>query len=184
MKPSIPPILPMRSSEILHSNTNATTRISLSVIVVISSIRLLLSPVIEPNQLPVVLIDWDDSGKLLFTWKVNGLYLLLVLYPEIPWHLLLGSWSFFLDENWYSLLVHTTTPFPLSHATRVCTLLGIDTIPVSLLPKAVNDSICWKMVLSTRMISPLSQTVQSDQYWSSLSLYCNIPWVVDTSYSS
>ena len=41
-------------------------------------------------------------------------------------------------------------------------LLGIDTIPVSLLPKAVNDNIYWKMVLSTRMISPLSQTVQSD----------------------
>ena len=32
-------------------------------------------------------------------------------------------------------------------------LLGIDTIPVSLLPKAVNDSVCWKMVLSTRMMS-------------------------------
>ena len=41
-------------------------------------------------------------------------------------------------------------------------LLGIDTIPVSLLPVAVNDNIYWKMVLSTRMISPLSQTVQSD----------------------
>ena len=54
-------------------------------------------------------------------------------------------------------------------------LLGIDTIPVSLLPVAVNDSICWKMVLSTRMISPLSETVQSDQYWNALALYCNIP---------
>ena len=43
-------------------------------------------------------------------------------------------------------------------------LLGIDTIPVSLLPKAVNDSVYWKKVLSTRMISPLSQTVQSYQY--------------------
>ena len=32
-------------------------------------------------------------------------------------------------------------------------LLGIDTIPVSLLPKAVNDNIYWKMVLSTRMMS-------------------------------
>ena len=32
-------------------------------------------------------------------------------------------------------------------------LLGIDTIPVSLLPVAVNDSTCWKMVLSTRMMS-------------------------------
>ena len=53
--------------------------------------------------------------------------------------------------------------------------LSIDTIPVSLLPVAVNDNIYWKMVLSTRMISPLSQTVQSDQYWSFLSLYCNIP---------
>ena len=41
-------------------------------------------------------------------------------------------------------------------------LLGIDTIPVSLLPVAVNDSIYWKKVLSTRMMSPLSQTVQSD----------------------
>ena len=40
--------------------------------------------------------------------------------------------------------------------------LGIDTIPVSLLPVAVNDSVYWKMVLSTRMISPLSQTVHSD----------------------
>ena len=40
--------------------------------------------------------------------------------------------------------------------------LGIDTIPVFLLPVAANDSTCWKMVLSTRMISPLSQTVQSD----------------------
>ena len=54
-------------------------------------------------------------------------------------------------------------------------LLGIDTIPVSLLPKAVNDSVYWKNVLSTRMMSPLSETVQSDQYWSSLALYCNIP---------
>ena len=43
-------------------------------------------------------------------------------------------------------------------------LLGINTIPVSLLPKAVNDSVYWKMVLSTRMMSPLSETVQSDQY--------------------
>ena len=42
--------------------------------------------------------------------------------------------------------------------------LGIDTIPVSLLPVAVNDNIYWKKVLSTRMISPLSQTVQSYQY--------------------
>ena len=41
-------------------------------------------------------------------------------------------------------------------------LLGIDTIPVSRLPVAVNDNIYWKMVLSTRMISTLSQTVQSD----------------------
>ena len=40
--------------------------------------------------------------------------------------------------------------------------LGIDTIPVSLLPVAVNDSTCWKKALSTRMISPLSQIVQSD----------------------
>ena len=32
-------------------------------------------------------------------------------------------------------------------------LLGIDTIPVSLLPVAVNDSVYWKMVLSTRMMS-------------------------------
>ena len=63
-------------------------------------------------------------------------------------------------------------------------LLGIDTMHVSLLPKAVNDSVYWKKVLSTRMISSLSQTVQSDQYWSSLSLYCNIPSVVGTSYSS
>ena len=63
-------------------------------------------------------------------------------------------------------------------------LLGIDTIPVSLLPKAVNDSVYWKKVLSTRMMSTLSQTVQSDQYWSSLALYCNIPSLVGTSYSS
>ena len=41
-------------------------------------------------------------------------------------------------------------------------LLGIDTIPVSLLPVAVNDSVYWKKVLSTRMMSPLSQIVQSD----------------------
>ena len=41
-------------------------------------------------------------------------------------------------------------------------LLGIDTIPVSLLPKAVNDSVYWKNVLSTRMISTLSETIQSD----------------------
>ena len=41
-------------------------------------------------------------------------------------------------------------------------LLGIDTIPVSLLPKAVNDSTCWKKALSTRMMSPLSQIVHSD----------------------
>ena len=63
-------------------------------------------------------------------------------------------------------------------------LLGIDTIPVSLLPVAVNDNIYWKMVLSTRMMSPLSQTVQSDQYWSSLALYCIVPSLVGTSYSS
>ena len=43
-------------------------------------------------------------------------------------------------------------------------LLGIDTIPVSLLPVAVNDNIYWKKALSTRMMSPLSETVQSDQY--------------------
>ena len=41
-------------------------------------------------------------------------------------------------------------------------LLGIDTIPVFLLPVAVNDSTCWKKALSTRMMSPLSETVQSD----------------------
>ena len=41
-------------------------------------------------------------------------------------------------------------------------LLGIDTIPVSLVPVAVNDCVYWKKVLSTRMMSPLSQTVQSD----------------------
>ena len=63
-------------------------------------------------------------------------------------------------------------------------LLGIDTITVSLLPVAVNDSVYWKNVLSTRMMSPLSQTVQSDQYWNFLSLYCNIPSLVGTSYSS
>ena len=43
-------------------------------------------------------------------------------------------------------------------------LLGIYSMHVSLLPVAVNNSICWKKVLSTRMISPLSETVQSDQY--------------------
>ena len=41
-------------------------------------------------------------------------------------------------------------------------LLGFYSMRVSLLPVAVNDNIYWKMVLSTRMISPLSQTVQSD----------------------
>ena len=41
-------------------------------------------------------------------------------------------------------------------------LLGIDTMHVSLLSKAVNDNIYWKKPLSTRMISTLSQTVQSD----------------------
>ena len=39
-------------------------------------------------------------------------------------------------------------------------LLGIDIIPVSLLPVAVNDNIYWKKVLSTRMMLPLSETVQ------------------------
>ena len=63
-------------------------------------------------------------------------------------------------------------------------LLGIYSMRVSLLPVAVNDSVYWKKVLSTRMRSTLSQTVQSDQYWSSLALYCNIPSVVGTSYSS
>ena len=63
-------------------------------------------------------------------------------------------------------------------------LLGIYSMHVSLLPVAANDNIYWKMILSTRMISPLSQTVQSDQYWSSLALYCIIPSVVGTSYSS
>ena len=43
-------------------------------------------------------------------------------------------------------------------------LLGIDTMHVSLLPIAVNDNIYWKKALSTRMMSPLSETVQSDQY--------------------
>ena len=62
--------------------------------------------------------------------------------------------------------------------------LGIDTIPVSLLPVAVSDNIYWKMALSTRMISPLSEIVQSDQYWNALALYCNIPSLVGTSYSS
>ena len=152
----------------------------------ISSIRLLWYPVIDPSQLPVVLIDWDNSGKLLFTWKVNGLYMLLVLYQEIPWHLLLGSWSFFLDENWYSLLVHTTTPFPLiiCYSRVYSHLLGIYSMHISLLPVAVSDNICWKMVLTTRMRSTLSQTVQSDWYWNVLDVYCNIPWVVGTSYSS
>ena len=41
-------------------------------------------------------------------------------------------------------------------------LLGFYSMRVSLLPVAVNDNIYWKMVLSTRMMSPLSQTVQSD----------------------
>ena len=41
-------------------------------------------------------------------------------------------------------------------------LLGIDTMHVFLLPVAVSDNICWQKVLSTRMISPLSQIVQSD----------------------
>ena len=36
-------------------------------------------------------------------------------------------------------------------------LLGIDTIPVSLLPVAVNDNIYWKKALSTRMMSLRSQ---------------------------
>ena len=53
-------------------------------------------------------------------------------------------------------------PIPRSHDTRVCTLLGICSMHISLLPKAVNDNIYWKKALSTRMISPLSQTVQSD----------------------
>ena len=39
-------------------------------------------------------------------------------------------------------------------------LLGIYSIPVSLLPVAANDNIYWKMILSTRMISPLSEIVQ------------------------
>ena len=152
----------------------------------IPSIRLLWYPVIDPSQLSVVFIKWADSGKLLSLWKVNGLYLLLVLYPEIPWHLLLGSWSFFLDENWYYPLVHTTTPFPLItwYSRMYSHLLGIYSIHVSLLLVAANDITCWKTVLTTRMMSPLSQTVQSDQYWNALALYCNIPWAVDTSYSS
>ena len=54
-------------------------------------------------------------------------------------------------------------------------LLGIYSMHVSLLPVAVNDNICWKKVLSTRMISTLSEIVQSDQYWNALALYCNIP---------
>ena len=41
-------------------------------------------------------------------------------------------------------------------------LLGFYSMRVSLLPVAVNDNIYWKMVLSTRMMSPLSETVQSD----------------------
>ena len=41
-------------------------------------------------------------------------------------------------------------------------LLGIYSMHISLLPVAVNDNIYWKKVLSTRMMSPLSQTVQSD----------------------
>ena len=41
-------------------------------------------------------------------------------------------------------------------------LLGINSLHASLLSKAVNDSVYWKMVLSTRMMLPLSETVQSD----------------------
>ena len=41
-------------------------------------------------------------------------------------------------------------------------LLGIYSMHISLLPVAVNDNICWKKALSTRMMSPLSQIVQSD----------------------
>ena len=63
-------------------------------------------------------------------------------------------------------------------------LLGIYSMHISLLPVAVSDNICWKMVLTTRMRSTLSQTVQSDWYWNVLDVYCNIPWVVGTSYSS
>ena len=41
-------------------------------------------------------------------------------------------------------------------------LLGIYSMHISLLPVAVNDNIYWKKALSTRMMSPLSQIVQSD----------------------
>ena len=54
-------------------------------------------------------------------------------------------------------------------------LLGIYSMHISLLPVAVSDNICWKMVLTTRMRSTLSQTVQSDWYWNVLDVYCNIP---------
>ena len=72
--------------------------------------------------------------------------------------------------------MHINHPIPLITCySRVYShLLGIYSMHVSLLPVAVNDSVYWKKVLSTRMISPLSETVQSDQYWSSLSPYCNI----------
>ena len=63
-------------------------------------------------------------------------------------------------------------------------LLGFYSMRVSLLPVAVNDNIYWKKALSTRMMSPLSQIVQSDQYWNALALYCIVPSVVGTSYSS
>ena len=35
-------------------------------------------------------------------------------------------------------------PIPLSHDTRMCILLGINSLHASLLPVAVNDSTCWK----------------------------------------
>ena len=41
-------------------------------------------------------------------------------------------------------------------------LLGFYSMHISLLPVAVNDSVYWKKALSTRMMSPLSETVQSD----------------------
>ena len=63
-------------------------------------------------------------------------------------------------------------------------LLGIYSIHVSLLLVAANDITCWKTVLTTRMMLPLSETVQSDQYWNALDVYCNIPSLVCTSYSS
>ena len=70
--------------------------------------------------------------------------------------IILLGWELVLSVGAYDHSIPLITCYSRVHSY----LLGIDTIPVSLLPVAANDNIYWKMILSTRMITPLSEIVQ------------------------